>query len=606
MVDDITRLTDYRVNFGVNVKIINHLNASLKYQFGRGESKRENFMSEYTYFARDLINQFSQINWPTQMVTRPVPKGGIMDAADYDYTSHSFRLQLDYIRKWKQEHELNAALGVERRSMETQLERSRKYGYDKATQTFATVNYEAQYPIYYQPFAPRNIPNFDYKLGTKDNYLAYFANLVYSYKSRYHISVNGRKDESNLFGKQTNNRFAPLWSVGAGWDISREKFYRSRWLNSLKLKLTYGHTGNIDKTISPFTTVTLQGNNSYGVQRAFVANPANEELQWEKVRISNFAVEFSAFRNQLWGTVEFYTKNSTNLTGIRPIDHTTGVASVKANIADMKGKGFDITLNATYMRRRNWQWYGHFIYSFVSNRVTRYLDSGKTVHTYITEFATNPITGRPLQAIYAYRWAGLNPLNGNPRGIYGGHESEDYGMIKNSTNLEDLVYVGSATPKIFGSYRNTISFKQFQFSFLVQYKLAYYFRRPSIHYSSILSGFSFGHPDYLSRWKNPGDEYLTTVPSIPDVLNFTRDDFYQYSEILTAKADHIRIQDIQFSYYMDRKALKQLPFQSITLSLYFNNIGLLWKSTRADIDPEYIKDNYRDPLTITAGMKINL
>src|SRR5690606_23294780 len=228
----------------------------------------------------------------------------------------------------------------------------------------------------------------------------------------------GRKDESNLFGKQTNNRFAPLWSVGAGWDISREKFYSIRWLNSLKLKVTYGHTGNIDKTISPFTTVTLQGNNSYGVLRAFVANPANEELQWEKVRIANYAVEFSAFRNLFWGTVEFYTKNSTNLTGMRPIDHTTGVASVKANIADMKGKGFDITLNTTYLRRRHWQWYGHFIYSYVSNRVTRYLDSGKTAQTHIEQFGTNPVIGRPLQAIYAYSWAGLNPANGNPMGMY--------------------------------------------------------------------------------------------------------------------------------------------------------------------------------------------
>jgi len=606
MVDDITRLTDYRVNFGINLKIINHLTASIKYQFGRGESKQENYMSEDTYFSRDLINRYSQINWQTQMVTRPIPKGGIMDATEYEYSSHNVRLQLDYNRKWKQGHEINATAGVERRSVETQLERSRKYGYDKATQTFATVNYEAFYPLYHLPFAPSNIPNFDYKLGTTDNFRSYFANVVYSYKSRYHFSVNGRKDESNLFGAQSNSRFAPLWSVGAAWDLSREKFYSSRWLNSLKLKITYGHTGNIDKTISPYTTVTMQGNNNYGVLRGFVANPANEALQWEKVRITNYAVEFSAIRNHLWGTVEFYTKNSTDLTGIRPIDHTTGVASVKANIADMKGKGFDITLNSTFLRRRHWQWYGHFIYSYVSNRVTRYLDSGKTAQTYITEFATNPITGRPLQAIYAYRWAGLNPLNGNPKGIYGGHESEEYGMIKNSTNLQDFVYVGSATPKIFGSYRNTISYKQFQFSFLVQYKFAYYFRRPSIHYSSILSGFSFGHPDYLNRWKNPGDEYFTTVPSMPDVLSTNRDDFYQYSEVLTAKADHIRLQDLQFSYNMNRNALRHLPFQSITWSLYLNNIGLLWKSTRADIDPEYIKDNYRDPLTITVGMKVNL
>ena len=93
---------------------------------------------------------------------------------------------------------------------------------------------------------------------------------------------------------------------------------------------------------------------------------------------------------------------------------------------------------------------------------------------------------------------------------------------------------------------------------------------------------------------------------MPDVISADRDDFYQYSEVLTGKADHIRLQDIQFSYDMDKNSLGRLPFQSITWTLYVNNIGLLWKSTRSDIDPEYIKDNYRDPLTISAGMKINL
>jgi hypothetical protein len=96
-----------------------------------------------------------------------------------------------------------------------------------------------------------------------------------------------------------------------------------------------------------------------------------------------------------------------------------------------------------------------------------------------------------------------------------------------------------------------------------------------------------GHGDYANRWQQPGDETHTHVPSLPTQLNANRDTFYQYSEVLVEKGDHIRLQDFQLGYTWQRQDVQRLPFRSITLNGYANNLGILWKATDQLLDPDY-------------------
>ena len=114
-----------------------------------------------------------------------------------------------------------------------------------------------------------------------------------------------------------------------------------------------------------------------------------------------------------------------------------------------------------------------------------------------------------------------------------------------------------------------------------------------------------GHVDYERRWQKAGDELITNVPSMVYPTDQDRDNLYTYSKALADKADHIRLQDIQFDYTIFRRDMKKLPFQSITLNVYVNNIGMLWKATDSVLDPEYLKDIYRAPLTVAFGLHIN-
>jgi hypothetical protein len=102
-----------------------------------------------------------------------------------------------------------------------------------------------------------------------------------------------------------------------------------------------------------------------------------------------------------------------------------------------------------------------------------------------------------------------------------------------------------------------------------------------------------------------GDEKNTQVPSIPLNQDLNRHNFYQYSEVHAEKGDHVRLQDISFSYDFKRNALQNLPFSNIQVYLYANNIGILWKAANTELDPDYAR-SFSPPIrTLSAGVKIN-
>jgi hypothetical protein len=236
--------------------------------------------------------------------------------------------------------------------------------------------------------------------------------------------------------------------------------------------------------------------------------------------------------------------------------------------------------------------------------VTNYGQKLGPVINYLNASTLNPLVGRPLYSIYALKWMGLDPQNGNPQGWLAGHVTEDYNSVVNSSDLSNLLYKGPANPPFFGSLRNSFSWRQWQLSFNIIYKFGYYFRRSSIEYYNLITGASKGHPDYDRRWQNAGDEQNTYVPSLELPADPNRDTFYSNSEPLIEKGDHIRLQDLQFGYDLTKKAFPKLPVPLIRLYLYANNIGILWKANHQGIDPDYVT-SIPNPRTLAMGVKLN-
>lgn len=137
----------------------------------------------------------------------------------------------------------------------------------------------------------------------------------------------------------------------------------------------------------------------------------------------------------------------------------------------------------------------------------------------------------------------------------------------------------------------------------ITYRTGYYFQRTSIDYNALYVA-SNGHADYAQRWKLAGNEHETNVPAMPLPANAAGvDQIYRNSNILTEKGDHIRLQDIRLNYGLPNFVTNQLGLRNLQLYAYLNNVGILWKATKHDIDPDY--QFMRAPKTVALGLSIN-
>ena len=596
-------LTGYRLNAGLKYKLNSFINLDLNYQYYSDSGDRQNLQTVDSYFVRNQINRLTVVNADGTLV-RPIPLGSILDQSRSDAKIQNFRSQVNINKDWNK-HNLTAIGGYEIRGQISTSNTKRSYGFDEDHYTSKIVDYlRSDFPLYYSPGSLGSIPGNDSQRYLTDRYISWFANFAYTYRDRYVLTGSARLDQSNLFGVEANQKGVPLYAVGAAWIVNEEAFYKIDWLPKLKLRLTYGYNGNIDKTLSAYTTARYSsaatGSN---LPYATVVNPPNPELRWERVRIINSGLDFVTSKNRISGSIEFYYKNGYDLIGEAPYGPAVGIFSFRGNTASTSGKGVDITLNTINLNGKL-KWNTTALFSYGDDKVTKYLVKSATVSTLV------PIVGRSIYSVWAYPWAGLDPQTGDPQGYLNGVVSKDYGKLLAESTEENMLYMGSSRPKYFGAVRNTFSYGSFELSANISYRLGYVFRRNSIRYTNPLNGtidngLSSGHGDYYLRWQKSGDELQTNVPSLSATSTVNRDNFYANSSVLFDKADHIRLEDITLNY--STRAIKGLkaPFNALNFYVYANNLGVIWKKTKLDLDPDYAVANYLPVKTIAIGAKLN-
>src|SRR5699024_1819615 len=156
-------------------------------------------------------------------------------------------------------------------------------------------------------------------------------------------------------------------------------------------------------------------------------------------------------------------------------------------------------------------------------------------------------------------------------------------------------------PPLYGSLRNDIDWRNISLSVLITWKSNYVFRRsthsPGLEYSAIY------HMDYLDRWQKPGDEKHTYIPATSEISNENfRADMDKF-ENFVSKGDHIRLKDINLSYTLPGNMLAGLSIEKLQVYVYARNLGILWKSNKQGIDPDYIESQYIAPKTFAFGVK---
>ena len=580
--------------------LLANLQFKLYYQYQKELQSITGLQGAKSYNVRSNVNKFMNYDPLTKTVVYPFPLGDILSLGNAEGNFWNSRVEINYNRNWRA-HKLSAIAGYELRQNITTSNSSVRYGFNPDVNTFQLVNPTILYPT--RPSGAGTIGSTAQTLSGKLNrFGSYFGNAGYTYKDRYTFTASGRIDESNFFGVKANQRKIPLWSGGLGWIISEEKFYNIHWLPLLKIRSTYGYNGNTNSGASTFATIKYNVNPGFFQTNAVFAQvltPPNPELRWEKVQVLNFGIDFSMKSNRISGSLEYYQKNGVDLLGPIFKDPTTGIFNFTGNHAQMKGNGADIVLNTNNLINKV-KWSTNFLFSINTDKVTAY--GGTPPTTSLIVSGVGVAVGQPLFSINSYRWAGLNPLNGTPRIYLSDTISTftDYTKAK----LSDLHFDGRRIPKIFGSIRNTISYKSISLSANITYKLGYYYRRSSVNYQSILGGWG-GHNDYLLRWQKAGDELLTNVPSMPEFAG-AGDFVYGNSNILTERADHIRLTDARLSYDFNKSLIRNIKFQSTQIFVYSSNLGILWKKSKYNIDPDAASfGSFPEPISITIGLMAN-
>ncbi|MFC5282018.1 SusC/RagA family TonB-linked outer membrane protein [Pedobacter alpinus] len=594
-----TKRGNILIESGANWRLNKVLKASVKYQYQNERTNEQDIYAQETYYVRNLINQYTQLNGTN--VQRNIPLGGINDLEDIRLNSHALRFQLDGEGEIAKGHFLNGLFGAERRSSETTGNANRQYGYDGETLSNSLVNFNTVYAPFGNLAFADVIPNQLYNIGLRDRNVSLYGQLGYDYERRYVVSLTARKDASNLFGVNTNQKGTPLWSAGFAWNLNEESFYKWEALPILKMRVSYGSAGNVNNSISALTVLRYDNVNSNitNLPTAVIVSPPNSALRWERVNTLNVGLDFSAKNNSVSGSFDVYRKNTSDLLAFEPIDPTTGFGNNTINNASTEGNGWELQLNSINIPGK-FNWRTQVLLSYQKTVVKEY-QNDFVARNYVSNGGNIlPLAGYPVFPIFSYADGGLDPLTGAPRGLIDGVASTDYSAIGSSTAINSLVFHGSALPLYNGIFRNTFSYGAFSLSASLGFKLDYFYRRASIDYGNLATG--TGHPDYDLRWQNPGDELVTNVPSFIYPISNQRDLFYGNSVGLVERADHVRLQDVRLSFSPKKSGKKWMP-QQTEIFVFGSNLGILWQAGTKVIDPDY-GQNIAARATYAVGLRM--
>jgi len=575
-------------NVGMTFQIVDGLDLQISYQYQRQNRDDDHTSDIESFAARDLINTYSQYNSSTGIVTYPVPLGGILSTNSSQVSSQTGRAQLNY-NKIFGVHKLTAIFGSELRASNSSGTGTTKLGYQEDPLYFSLVDQTGYYPEYLSGNNSQ-IGGSNTISSTAYRFISLYSNLSYTYRGKYILSGSIRRDGSNIFGANTNDKWKPLWSAGIGWQISDENFYNLDWLPVLKLTGSFGYSGNVDltKTASPVAGYASNVITGFPITRINSIN--NPDLRWEQLSQLSIRVDFESAKKKISGSLSWYTKNGTDLYGQSSYDYTTWGARefITRNVADMKGKGLDLDLHTKNLNADKFNWTTDMYFSYSLSRTEKYYsNTGSSIYALLSGGkAITPLEGYPLYSIAAYKWGGLD-VNGNPQGYLNGVLSTNYSALLAEATKDgsNLIYKGSASPTYFGALINNFNWNGFSLSVNINFKLGYHVRKPSINYSQLIGG-SIGNSEFAKRWQNPGDEQHTNVPSFVYPTSSLRDAFYYGSEVNIMSGDHIRLDYIRLGYSINTSQWK-FPFRALEAYSGLQNVGLIWKSNTMGYDPDY-------------------
>jgi len=434
-----------------------------------------------------------------------------------------------------------------------------------------------------------------------------FTRLQYNYKRKYFLTGSIRNDESSLLGK--NNKSGLFYSYSGAWDLTNETFFKNASLSSLfetfRLRASYGKVGNLTG-IGDYASLTNYSANLYGgLPGLYFSTAGNQNLAWETSKKFDIGFNFSMLKGRLSGDVSYYKNNIDGLIFGVPTPASAGLPgttqnSILSNVGSMYNKGIEVSLNVVSVQVKNFTWTSNLNVSLNENKVTQL---SPTVPNILygnvggsTDCVSITLPGYSVGMIYAIRTAGVDVasgrrifLDGTGRKVlyeqvpvYGKNqwEYEDGTKAPAIATATDAVVYKNTTPKVYGGFTNTFTYKKISLNTLFTFQFGGY-----MYYGTqgtlMDARFANNSTMILRRWRKPGD--ITDVPKVQDG-DFTS---WGYSLPLTCNvysSDYIRLKNVTLSYSLPEKLMKKA--QIADMSIFISGQNLLLFTPYPGADPE--------------------
>lgn len=597
------------VNANVKYKLLKDLTVEGTAAFTTGSTNQETVYEEGSWYISELKK-----GGPGDPLST-CPLGGELQVTDTRMRSYTLRLQLNYNKFFAGKHSMNVVLGGEISSKEySGLKETHRGYYPGRGKTFGTINGTLlSQPEYlgYRGWLAGNKPTITDQLT---NMASAYVTLTYSYDSRYTINFNTRMDGSNQFGSRSNEKLLPIWSVSGRWDVAQEFFKGNSYVNTLALKLSYGHQGNmLDNQTSRMIIAKGDLDNWYQEFSSTIKYYPNPDLRWEKTASYNAELTFSLLKNKIGGTVGYYYKHTTNAFLSKQVSEINGVSNYVVNKGDISNQGLEVTLNFVPINRQVdasgkqgfvWRFdpqIGQVVNKLVNKAINNKTNNLRDKVTYSDYLSGSvEIVGKPLNTFYSYRFKGLSPVDGSP--VFYGTEDELkdelYERYKNMTEeevwMEVLSESGTRVPTLQGGFSNYFGYRQFGLSFNFTYSFGNKIRLLKLNSNNNIRPYPERNMrrEFVNRWQRPGDEERTNIPglvasdatSLPwwsqnaysgNPNKFASSDIYamyDQSDLRVVSGNYLKLQSLSFRYNVHDAFCKKIGVKSAYVSLSGTNL----------------------------------
>ena len=394
--------------------------------------------------------------------------------------------------------------------------------------------------------------------------ISYLGRVNYDYNDKYILSASIRRDGSSRFGANTKWGWFP--SVSGAWRLSKEDFFKSNTISELKLRGSWGVTGN--NSIPNYGSIPLLGNANYVGSTGLAPNTSpNENLSWEQTNTLDIGLEVGLFNNKLGITADYYKATTNDLLLNVPVPAHSGNTSSLRNIGKVQNSGFELAIGLNNIMLGAVEWSGNFNISTNKNEV---LELGPGQNRIVNALHITEV-GKPIGSYYIYRLEGLfetqEQIDNAPThpeqglGDYRFADLDDNGVITGA----DREIGGDFFPDYTFGFSNTFKYKNFDFNFALQGKQGYEIYNGLGFFIRNLEGWGNGHADINSH-------YTTANPSGPYAHPGKHVKTYERSKLLIEDGSYVRLRSVSLGYTLPEDILNNIFIDRLRVYVSAKNL----------------------------------